>query len=377
MSRGFSKILAIVFVIILIGVAIYFLLDNRSREVKLVDAFSGQPISNTDVRIYSDNGIRCITTPCNTEGQEWLGKSNDQGVILIPSKVINVVTGITATGYKSSRDLSRDAEKLSGNSWLIELDPDSKIDNSERRVKLIDSQTQKPLANTTFWIVNNQSCRPPECKNYIFSGTTNSIGNSYYPISSIARDIDIISWIFVSGYKVAKFPTGWVNYKAILEKETSTFPSSGPTSTTTSSIPVISFCSSIMGGPVFRSVKELEVGLGPDGPVMGHWTLGFKGELVSWHHSDVVESGSYICKSNRITAKFFDRSIQSNYDDKKNVLVWEGEEYVKSEMTNQACPTPQYTSPHCPKIPTKAKNLITGEIKEFTTACLPLCWVEY
>ena len=31
-----------------------------------------------------------------------------------------------------------------------------------------------------------------------------------------------ISWIFVSGYKFAKFPSGWVNYKIVMEKEIST-----------------------------------------------------------------------------------------------------------------------------------------------------------
>lgn len=218
-QKGFFKIAAIPFIVVIAGIAVYFFITNKSKEFKLVDAFSGQSISNTDVRIYSENGIRCVTAPCSTEGQEWLGKSDSQGIILVPSKVINVVTGITATGYKSGRDLSKDAERLSSNSWLIELDPDSKIDNSERRIKLIDSQTQKSLPNITFWVVNNQNCRPPQCQYFSFTGKTNSIGNAYYPISSIAKDIDI-SYVFVSGYKFAKFPAGWVNYKVALEKET-------------------------------------------------------------------------------------------------------------------------------------------------------------
>lgn len=227
-EKGFVKIILVAVVVILVGIVGYFALINKSVsvpkiplpktgtiKVKLLDAFSGQTISNTDVRIYSDNGIRCFTAPCNTEGQEWTGKSDDGGVISIPSKVINVVTTMTATGYKSGRDLDKDSEKIDNNNWLIELDPDSKIDNFERRLKLIDSQTQKPLSNTTLWITNDQNCRPPQCSDYGFTGTTNNQGNVYYQISSIKDN----SWVFVNNYKVVKFPTGWVNFKVILEKE--------------------------------------------------------------------------------------------------------------------------------------------------------------
>lgn len=226
---GFVKIILVAVVVILIGIVGYFALINKFAsvpkvplpktgiiKVKLLDAFSGQTISNTDVRIYSDNGIRCVTTPCNTEGQEWTGKSDDGGVILIPSKMINTVTTITATGYKSGGDLDKDSEKIdTNNNWLIELDPDSKIDNFERRLKLIDSQTRKPLSNTTLWITNNQNCRPPQCSDYGFTGTTNNQGNIYYQVSSIKDN----SCVFVNNYKVIKFPTGWVNFKVILEKE--------------------------------------------------------------------------------------------------------------------------------------------------------------
>jgi len=227
-KKGFVKIILIAVVVILVGVVGYFALVNKSGpiskiplpetgtiKVKLLDAFSEQTITNTDVKIYSDNGIRCFTTPCNTEGQEWTGKSDNGGIISIPSKVINVVTTITATGYKSGRDLNKDSEKIASNNWLIELDPDSKIDNFERRLKLIDSQTQKPLSNTTLWTTNSQNCRPPQCSDYSFTGTTNTQGNVYYQISSIKDN----SWIFVNNYKVVKFPTGWVNFKVILERE--------------------------------------------------------------------------------------------------------------------------------------------------------------
>lgn len=227
-QKVFLNVLAILVVITFVSIVTYFLLVNKFSSVlknhpskvdkinvKLLDAFSGQTISNTDVKIYSDNGIRCFTTPCNTEAQEWIGRSDDNGIVSIPSKIINVVTTITATGYKSGRDLNKDSEEIDNDNWSIELDPDIKIDNFERRLKLIDSQTQKPLSNTTVWIINSQSCYPPQCFDYSFTGVTNSQGNIYYQVSSVKDN----SWVFVNNYKAVKLPVGWTNFKVILEKE--------------------------------------------------------------------------------------------------------------------------------------------------------------
>lgn len=183
-------------------------------KVSLLDAFSGQVISNVAVRVYSDNGIRCFQAPCNTEVQEWHGRSDNNGFVFIPSKIINKVTTISATGYKAGRDLNKDSEKIADNYWVIELDPDSKIDNFERRLKLVDSQTQKPISNILVWITNSQNCQPPECADYSFGGETNKLGNVYYPASTIKDN----SWILVKGYKSKRFPVGWVNFKVSLDK---------------------------------------------------------------------------------------------------------------------------------------------------------------
>ncbi len=188
-------------------------------KVKLVDALSGQTISDTNVKIYSDNGVRCIQAPCPTEGQEWTGKSDSDGIVVVPSGVINAVTNITATGYRAGRDLNADSEKITSNDWSIELDPDSKDYILERRLKLIDAQTQKPVANIPMWIVRNENCRPPQCSDYGFTGTTNALGNVYYPIRSIGVQYQNTSWVVANGYKPAKYRLGWGNYRVVLEKE--------------------------------------------------------------------------------------------------------------------------------------------------------------
>ncbi len=237
-KKRFANIVLVVLVVVLIGAAGYLVFSNSSGtnslttvlrpnpspsstsqsgivKIKLLDAYSGQAISNADVRIYSDNGIRCITAPCDAEGQEWTGVSDSGGVVFVPSDVINVATTVTAEGYTSGRDLNRDSENKDNDDWLLELDPNSKIDNFERRLKLIDSQTQKPVSNTALWITNSQNCRPPQCSDYVFTGTTNNLGNIYYPTSSVKSN----SWVSVDNYKVVELPTGWVNFKVILDRE--------------------------------------------------------------------------------------------------------------------------------------------------------------
>lgn len=60
------------------------------------------------------------------------------------------------------------------------------------------------------------------------------------------------------------------------------------------------------------------------------------------------------------------------------VDVFNGRLINNEEIKSQAivCPTPQYVSPHCPKVITRARNIKTGEIKEFFDGCLLRCWVE-
>src|SRR3989344_5412583 len=129
----------------------------------------------------------------------------------------------------------------------------------------------------------------------------------------------------------------------------------------------------------FYSVKQKGVGLGPDGPVMGYWTVSFSGNEVFWHHSDVAEKGIYSCYGDVINVKLIlDDAFKVIYNSDRGVLSWQGDEYIKLVETNDVvCPIPEYTSPHCPKVITKARNLKTGEVKEFPDACLPECWAEY
>lgn len=186
-------------------------------EIRLIDAYSAKPISNAEVTVLSGNGIRCIKAPCDTQSQEWKETTDSKGIVNIPKDIVSTNTNISASGYRSGRNLGTDAEKITQDSWIIELDPDIKTDKLERRIKVIDSAAKKPLADKPLWILNRENCRPPSCKDYGFFGATNSIGNAYYHPSDIKVQGD--SFVYIEGYKTGILPTGWVNYRVFLKKE--------------------------------------------------------------------------------------------------------------------------------------------------------------
>ena len=73
--------------------------------VKLVDKKTRKPLRNVNVRIYSDNGIRCVKAPCPTNGFSWSGRTDAKGVVRIPGHVRQRSMHISATGY-STEDIS-------------------------------------------------------------------------------------------------------------------------------------------------------------------------------------------------------------------------------------------------------------------------------
>ncbi len=197
--------------------------ETQTILVRLVDAETGQAISDADVKVFSDNGIRCAQAPCPTNGQEWHGGSDAYGVVHVPSAMANVETSVVATGYRSGRDLISDSERMGDREFVLELDPDDKIDQMERRLKVVDGATRQPLSNVVVWITDAADCRPPRCSSQCFVGTTNDRGNLYYPIP-LGRLVGQCGWIAVDGYESTRFPSGWVKYRVALDKEQRTAP---------------------------------------------------------------------------------------------------------------------------------------------------------
>lgn len=108
-------------------------MKKADLKLKLIDRVTRKPIKNTEVEIYSDNGIRCISLPCQTNGIKWTGKTDARGVIIVPGKIRQRSMTILATGYSKGKDIIKDAKKnKAGGGWIIALDADSNEQGGSR-----------------------------------------------------------------------------------------------------------------------------------------------------------------------------------------------------------------------------------------------------
>lgn len=75
--------------------------NRRPAALKLlvVSISTEKPIANRSVTINSDNGVRCVMAPCPTNSKQWQGRTNRQGLVVIPQKVIQQSTTIKIPGY--------------------------------------------------------------------------------------------------------------------------------------------------------------------------------------------------------------------------------------------------------------------------------------
>lgn len=124
--------------------------DAKEKElrVQLLDARTTKPIAGTEVKVYSDNGIRCEQPPCPTNGKEWKGRTDAAGYVTIPRTAIQVVANISTSRH--SADLIEDAKRARGGGWVVELVPeDSTQDLPPVPLKLVDAKSGRALANVT------------------------------------------------------------------------------------------------------------------------------------------------------------------------------------------------------------------------------------
>ena len=125
----------------------------------------------------------------------------------------------------------------------------------------------------------------------------------------------------------------------------------------------------LISNSAFRSINKYEVGLGPNGPAMGYWSIQFqKGVTLSdygeptfqWSHSDFHESGSYACKNNVLQVKFLNRSITAYYDENQKSIAEKKIAELKAHDKNVATqvlpvktfwPAENYHQNYCQKNP--------------------------
>jgi hypothetical protein len=186
---------------------------GETVKVKLLDAFSGEVISNSDVEVHSDNGIRCIRAPCPTNAKQWQGKSDANGYVIISTNVLQPVTRIWTPAHKQGKDLVRDSEKDTDGAWVVELYPNHVSDSAGlgvRPIKLVDAQSDKPLSDTVVHIAFGETDS--------FEGTTNSLGYVFIPFEKALPALEN-TWVRVPGCRRAKIDFGWMNYRTKLERQ--------------------------------------------------------------------------------------------------------------------------------------------------------------
>lgn len=85
--------------ILLIASGVYFIAHNDKKDYQhkkpVPNMFTnyevtegGETLKNVKIFIYSDNGTRCIQAPCPTNGKEWSGKTDGQGILKVPNSFV-------------------------------------------------------------------------------------------------------------------------------------------------------------------------------------------------------------------------------------------------------------------------------------------------
>ncbi len=82
----------------------------------------------------------------------------------------------------------------------------------------------------------------------------------------------------------------------------------------------------------FLSTDEMEVGLGPDGVVLGYWSIHFEVDgSFMWSYSDIGQMGTYTCFDGNILGitTSENEEFQGIYDQQSDMLNWENIQYER------------------------------------------------
>lgn len=170
-----------------------------------MDAKNGEPLINTKISAFSDNGVRCIQAPCPTEGKSWEDTTNSKGIVNIPSSFINSNQASIIIEGSSTIINENNGKFLLNGKWVIDIVPKTKDSILEKRIKLLDSDDKTPLKNISFSVTTTKDCVVPECSNIKFSGKTDSLGNYFFPKSDKEQGLVTGNWVSVEGYKNSEY----------------------------------------------------------------------------------------------------------------------------------------------------------------------------
>jgi hypothetical protein len=98
------------------------ILQDKSKTVRVKFLSpDGKPVTNITISLHSDNGLRCVTTPCPTNSKDWNGKSNAQGIVNIPKSFLQKSTTVWTKTYPNGTDLIAQAKKGANGVWTVKL----------------------------------------------------------------------------------------------------------------------------------------------------------------------------------------------------------------------------------------------------------------
>lgn len=165
-----------------------------SETVRLLDASSGRPIPDVDVRLHSGNAIVCDKAPCASDSSDWKGRSDPAGRVIIPRRAI--VMNAIAESDAYAPDLLDNATPRASGRWELELTSKDSSGNDPHPLKLFDGDSKKPLVSTPVSL----EFRDAHDGTHTIALVTNALGYVFVPyqIATVGKH----SSIKVRGYSL-------------------------------------------------------------------------------------------------------------------------------------------------------------------------------
>jgi hypothetical protein len=184
---------------------------GESVRVQLLDVASGRPIANAEVEVSSDNGVRCVQPPCPTNSQQWTGRSDASGQVVIPKTALQAVTTVKTPGHDG--DLIEDSEPAGDGGWAAELFPRDTSDTAPRPIKLIDARNGKAIAKAPV----RMEFRATDGRWDSVTTTSNELGYVFVPFRVVMTAAEQ-SWVVVPGYRRTQVDFAWARRRTTLQR---------------------------------------------------------------------------------------------------------------------------------------------------------------
>lgn len=187
---------------------------DSSSTVRLVDAHTGRPISNTEIKLRPDARYGCQNSPCAADGTVWTGRSDGAGRIVVPKDAAQTMAVAESQLYMP--DLLDNATHMTSGEWSLELLARDSAGESAHPLKLIDLSSKQPMVNTRVSLEFSD----PHGASHALALTTNVLGYVFVPaqIAAIGKHI----WLKTHGYAFESINFAELHHNVYLTPRNST-----------------------------------------------------------------------------------------------------------------------------------------------------------